>query len=245
MNLENQASNKMSMATLEQLSALIDDELDEDGLAQLLAEMPEMDGVTASGAASLHSYLLIGEAMRGPLAVQAVPIHTDPQAFWAHLQSRIDQEAPLVATPNQPQIGEVKVPDLTVASRPAAVQEAANHSVFRWKMVAGLASVAAVAMVGWNSISLLSSSGADKGGQQLASAVLAPTSSQGLVQMPVTVGQNATIMLRDPRLDELMAARGQIGGTANLQMPASFLRNATFNAEKKTGGCAEKSSRLC
>ena len=99
--------------------------------------------------------------------------------------------------------------------------------------------------VGWNSISLLSSSGADKGGQQLASAVLAPTSSQGLVQMPVTVGQNATIMLRDPRLDELMAARGQIGGTANLQMPASFLRNATFNAEKKTGGCAEKSSRLC
>jgi len=244
MNLENQAPNRMSVAALEQLSACIDDELDDDGLAQLLAEMPEADGMVASAATSLHSYLLIGEAMRGPLAMQAAPIHTDPQAFWTRLQCQIDQEAPLVAAFNQPQVGEVKVPDLAEAPRPVAVQEAANHSVFRWKMVAGLASVAAVAMVGWNSISLLSS-GPDKGGQQLASAATAPASTQGLVQMPVTVGQNATIMLRDPRLDELMAARGQIGGTANLQMPASFLRNATFNAEKKAGGCADKPSRLC
>ncbi len=243
MNLENQASNKMSAATLEQLSAWIDDELDDDGLAQLLAEMPQTGGMTASHTASVHSYLLIGEAMRGPLAMQAAPIHTEPQAFWADLQRQIDQEAPLVAS-NQPEAGEVKVPELAKAARPVAVQEAANHSVFRWKMVAGLASVAAVAMVGWNSMALLSSPGAGKGGQQLASATV-PVSTQGLVQMPVTVGQNATIMLRDPRLDELLAARGQIGGTANLQMPASFLRNATFNAEKKAGDCADKSSKLC
>ena len=34
-------------------------------------------------------------------------------------------------------------------------------------------------------------------------------------------------MLRDPRLDELLAAHRQLGGAA-LQMPSGFLRNATF-----------------
>ncbi len=36
-------------------------------------------------------------------------------------------------------------------------------------------------------------------------------------------------MIRDPRLDELLAAHRQLGNsTSALQMPAGFLRNATF-----------------
>ena len=35
-------------------------------------------------------------------------------------------------------------------------------------------------------------------------------------------------MLRDARLDELLAAHKQFGGISALQMPAGFLRNATF-----------------
>ena len=38
------------------------------------------------------------------------------------------------------------------------------------------------------------------------------------------------VMIRDPRLDELLAAHRQTGGTTALQMPAGFLRNATFEA---------------
>ncbi|MDU7587859.1 MAG: anti-anti-sigma factor, partial [Acidovorax sp.] len=38
------------------------------------------------------------------------------------------------------------------------------------------------------------------------------------------------VMLRDPRLDELLAAHKQFGSTTALQMPAGFLRNATFEA---------------
>ena len=35
-------------------------------------------------------------------------------------------------------------------------------------------------------------------------------------------------MIRDPQLDELLAAHRQLGGASALQMPAGFLRNATF-----------------
>jgi sigma-E factor negative regulatory protein RseA len=36
-------------------------------------------------------------------------------------------------------------------------------------------------------------------------------------------------MIRDPRLDELLAAHKQAGGATALQMPSGFLRNATFD----------------
>jgi sigma-E factor negative regulatory protein RseA len=35
-------------------------------------------------------------------------------------------------------------------------------------------------------------------------------------------------MLRDARLDALMAAHKQFGGTSALQMPAGFISNATY-----------------
>jgi sigma-E factor negative regulatory protein RseA len=43
----------------------------------------------------------------------------------------------------------------------------------------------------------------------------------------------APAMLRDSRLDELLAAHKQFGGTSALQMPAGFLRNATFDSAQR------------
>ena len=43
----------------------------------------------------------------------------------------------------------------------------------------------------------------------------------------------AQVMLRDPRLDELLAAHKQFGSTTALQMPAGFLRNATFETPSR------------
>ncbi|MOA28872.1 hypothetical protein D3C78_1498490 [compost metagenome] len=43
-------------------------------------------------------------------------------------------------------------------------------------------------------------------------------------------GDGAPVMLRDPRLDELLAAQRQYSSAAALQMPANFLRNANFSA---------------
>ena len=52
-------------------------------------------------------------------------------------------------------------------------------------------------------------------------------------QVMVGNGQDAQVMLRDPRLDELLAAHKQYGGATALQMPAGFLRNATFESPSR------------
>ncbi|GAB2834316.1 hypothetical protein GCM10027276_41030 [Comamonas piscis] len=253
MNLETQASMKTTVVADEQMSAWLDGELDAETLHHMLADLPVL-AEDQTCYASLQSYQVIGDAMRS-----AHSPCSDSLAFLDALNAKIALEPPLVAQ-GQPAPGLVAVPAVSTAATAASLAgsaEAANHSVFRWKMVAGFATVAAVAMVGWNSMGLLSGGAGGNAQQQLASAAspqvvasAAPirpvaANAQGLIEQPVTVGQNSTIMLRDPRLDEVLAARGQIGVTANLQMPAGFLRNATFNAEKRTGGCADKASRLC
>ena len=115
------------------------------------------------------------------------------------------------------------------------MEDAANASVFRWKMVAGFASLAAVAAIGWTSMSTLQDGGAlnPAGGAQL---VLSPepgpggaaTAAPGVAVADADTGSQ--VMIRDPRLDELLAAHKQFGSTSALQMPAGFLRNATFES---------------
>ena len=81
------------------------------------------------------------------------------------------------------------------------------------------ASLAAVAVLGWQ----VSKPAADAG------ALLA---SGELVVRPIVALQSAAaqpqVMLRDPRLDELLAAHRQFGGASALPTSAGFLRNATF-----------------
>jgi sigma-E factor negative regulatory protein RseA len=44
----------------------------------------------------------------------------------------------------------------------------------------------------------------------------------------VEAEQDGQVMLRDPRLDQLLAAHRQSGGASALQVPSGFLRSATF-----------------
>jgi sigma-E factor negative regulatory protein RseA len=44
----------------------------------------------------------------------------------------------------------------------------------------------------------------------------------------VLAGGQGGLMIRDPNLDEFLAAHRQLGGASALQTPAGFLRNATF-----------------
>jgi sigma-E factor negative regulatory protein RseA len=95
-----------------------------------------------------------------------------------------------------------------------------NSSVFRWKVLAGVACSALVIVVGgglWSQTDL-------RGGDQLA--VVKPVVSE--VPVVVATETSAGPMLRDPRLDELMIAHRQLGGHSALQVPAGFLRNATY-----------------
>ena len=52
--------------------------------------------------------------------------------------------------------------------------------------------------------------------------------AQGAPVVAVADADGQQVMIRDPRLDELLAAHKQFGSTSALQMPAGFLRNATF-----------------
>jgi sigma-E factor negative regulatory protein RseA len=111
---------------------------------------------------------------------------------------------------------------------PQTLPPAANDSVFRWKLVAGFAAVAAVSSILWATVG----SPGITGGAQLAQNAAGSATPTAVASVVSTAGvdtsANAQVMIRDPRLDELLAAHKQFGGASALQQPAGFLRNATF-----------------
>jgi sigma-E factor negative regulatory protein RseA len=184
----------------ELISAMADGELDPEDMADGLARLSE-DGAAR---AAWRDYHLVGDVLRSADLALATP----PDLFLARLSARLAQEAPPAAQAQfpLPQAESAVVIPLSVAP------PAANDGSFRWKLVAGLASAAAVMAVGWTVLG-------DGAAGSFAGARLAGA--------PAGVPQQMQ-MIRDPQLDELLAAHRQHGDATALQMPAGFLRNATF-----------------
>lgn len=185
----------------ELLSALADGALQGDELAQALA-LCGSDGATACW----RDYHLIGDVLRAPELAGS----SDSARLLLRVRGAM-AEVPVPAAPAMP---------------PPGLPPAANDPLFRWKMAAGFASLAAVAAIGWNSLSVLQEGTPQ--GAQLASGQ--PPRTAVVTEMAQAGPQT---MLRDPRLDELLAAHKQYGGASALQMPAGFLRNATFEAPQR------------
>ncbi|HSI55868.1 MAG TPA: sigma-E factor negative regulatory protein [Ramlibacter sp.] len=184
-----------SMQTQELISALADGQLHGEEFAQGV----EAAAANAQARETWHTYHLIGDVLRSGDQLAG----TSPAAFMSRLQqSLMAEERPAAAASDT-------VP-VIAAPRPAA-----NDGSFRWKMVAGFASVAALAAVGWT---VVGSMGARQDQPQLAAA---PAGT-------VLAGSDRGVMIRDARLDEFLAAHRQLGGASALQAPAGFLRNATF-----------------
>lgn len=210
-----QGSNRLSevddgVSLPEQLSALFDGECSvrqTQALTVAYAESAELRQTWAS-------YHCIGHALRAEREAPANP------AFVAGVMARIAREG-VRPEPAQP-LGQATAGSAGVTA-PATADEAANDAVFRWKMVAGLASLVAVAAVAWQMVAAPSSAA----GPQLAQA---PAAGQAPLQAVVTP---QGVMLRDPQLEELLAAHRQFGGMSALQMPAGFLRNATYEAPQR------------
>lgn len=201
----------------EQLSALADGQLQGAELADALAYA----GQDEEAMATWQLYHLVGDVLRSPELAQ--PMDT---GFIARLRTELAKE-PLPVRAQEPVQVAVVAPNATAA---------ANASVFRWKMAAGFASMAAVAAIGWSSLSTLQGTP----GQAPAGAQLAQQSVErpaaGAAAAPVVAVADADgqqVMIRDPRLDELLAAHKQFGSTSALQMPAGFLRNATFETPSR------------
>jgi sigma-E factor negative regulatory protein RseA len=208
---------------LEQLSALADGELD-GAQAQALVNASRTDTHLLPTWASYHA---IGDALRA-------------HASDAHVATARAAAATRTASAAQPSL-EVAAPAATVTATLAPAptlhtpvpQAAANDSVWRWKLVAGVAALAAVGSVLW---SVVGQQGGPAGAQLAQRSSPAPAivagaqevAGQGATVQGATVQEAAPVMLRDPRLDELLAAHKQFGGASALQQPAGFLRNATF-----------------
>ncbi|AVO43033.1 sigma-E factor negative regulatory protein [Simplicispira suum] len=195
----------------ELLSALADGELEGEELAQALALCTQ-----DASRASWHTYHLIGDVLRSPELARA----SDSERLLLRLRTELAQSPAQSTTASS---------DIPISAEPVVRvpgSSAANDSIWRWKLVAGFASMAAVAAIGWNSLSVLR--GEQPQAAQLAAA--APPAASA----PTELAQaGAPVMIRDPRLDELLAAHKQFGGASALQMPAGFLRNATFEAPER------------
>lgn len=232
-----QVGNEMSFddvaARREKICALADGQLRD----QAFAEAVTLTQTDSDARDTWHVYHLVGEVLRSG---DAGACGRD-RAFADRLMMRIEAEAHsrlAVENPNAIKVIATNEESITTASRKNSEKvTAANDSVFRWKLVAGMASFAAVAAVGWNVIGLLQGSEADAriarsmpaSGAVLAVAAPA-TSVAPSMESAVTGNEVEPVMLRDPRLDELLAAHRQLGGASLLDNPSGFLRNATFEA---------------
>ncbi|MEJ8854222.1 sigma-E factor negative regulatory protein [Variovorax robiniae] len=222
--------NDPSDSIREQVSALADGQLKGQAFAEAVGHI----GTHEELQATWRTWHLVGDVLRSGAHAPC----SDSNAFLAKLQQRLVHEPPVrVAVPVAP----------AVESLPKRA-EPANEPVFRWKLVAGAASLVAVAAIGW---SLANTLGGAPTGAQLAQvqpqpvqvaqqppvgSVLAAAdphaTSAVAVPTRVQVGSGAPqVMLRDARLDELLAAHQQAGGGS--QMPSTFLRNATFEGPSR------------
>ena len=197
-------------ADRELVSALADGEL----RAEELSRAMELLGQSDQALASWRSYHVTSDALRGA----DMAITGREQAFVARLRVQLEGAA---ITRGQTGAEVQGLPGWIDVSRQAAGR-AANDPARRWKWLAAAASIVAVAAIGWQLVGLDDSA-----------APSAQLSQMGGTDMKATVDAASAVMLRDPRLDELMAAHKQFGGTSALQMPSGFLRNATFDGPSR------------
>ena len=164
--------------------------------------------------AQWNVYQTIGDVLRAPgaatSATSAQTFGADP-AFVQRLSLKLRDEK--IGQPALLPAGPVVAP----VAKPNAA--AANDTIFRWKMLAGMASFGMAAVVAFNFVGLPGS----KPEAQLAQATPGIPDTQRVVASP------NGLMVRDARLEELLSAHKQLGGTS-LQAPSGFLRHAGFES---------------
>lgn len=206
---------KSNMTTPELLSALADGQASEHDLSAAL----EACGQDDAALDCWNTYHLIGDVLRSPDNLSVGTAAGRETGFASRLAARLAQEA--APTPAPVHAGLPPASADTVHHRGPA----SNDGSFRWKLVAGVASLAAVVAIAWNASGLM----APASGPELAQA--SPP------QIVVTSPQGPVV--RDARLEELLAAHRQFGTASALQDSSGFLRNATFetprNAQADSG----------
>ena len=205
----------------ELLSALADGELMQEEVGALFQTCEHNPAVSGSW----NTYHAIGDVLRAP----GSSVQLADSAFLARLNQQLAGEPSFGMRPRLPLTHSGAafnpMPPLTV-DKPRS--PASNDSNFRWKMVAGFACVAAISAIAWNVTSLV----VPAAGPQLAQS---GSIAGGDAPQQIVVASPQGPMVRDARLEELLAAHKQLGATSALPVPSGFLRNATFETQQSLG----------
>lgn len=205
------------------MSALADGQLRDDETPLAWKAIERND----EAAASWNRYHLIGEALRSPIdSSLGLAANADSTSFLDRLNLKLQGEDFHVRG-----IGELALPLLVAAdlhtSQPSLptveLSEAANDNIFRWKLLAGFATLAAVSVITWTAVG---PTGPSIGASQLATAE---------VETQILVATPQGSIVRDARLNELLAAHKQLGSTSALQAPTGFLQSAAFETTIGSG----------
>jgi sigma-E factor negative regulatory protein RseA len=215
----------------ELVSDLADGRLRGDEFARAVGLLAHDGGARAAW----HSYHVAGDVLRfGEQGSGA-----DDLGFVQRFHARLQKEAGFSMATDHTSVGIEIAPDLVadpacltgISGTFPSKKASANASEFRWKLMAGLASVVAVVAMAWNSIGSLGGNSANA--PQLAQVTLPAPGPAAVSVAEAGAVNSAPVMIRDAHLDALMAAHKQFGGTSALQMPAGFLRNATFEGQAR------------
>ncbi len=205
--------------TREAISALADGQL----RGQEFVRAVEAVHTNGDARAAWHAYHLVGDVLR----TGDLPDRGNDLDFVVRLQARLQEERIVTVAPDAPK----EIADTAIStgakSHVDTKKDSSNASWFNWRVGVGLATVSAVAVLSWS----LAGGGVGGGRSDLLAAVPMPAAVQATsLASGQAAGGQEPVMIRDPRLDELMAAHRQFGGASALQMPTGFLQNATFES---------------
>lgn len=163
-----------------------------------------------------NTYHLIGDMLRTAVPASSAVVQSSDVAFLERLNQRLKGEeiARDVLLDSVPRAEPKPVVAVVHHRGPAS-----NDGNFRWKLVAGFASLGTVASIVWSLSGL----------PVPASTPMLAEARQGATVQQVVIASEQGPMVRDARLEELLAAHKQMGGTS-LQAPSGFLRSASFEA---------------
>ncbi len=203
----------------EQISALVDGQLSGEAVSQTVQTLVQDDQARANW----RAYHVVGDVLRA----QALSLGGAKDAeFLTRIRARLQDEAAPLRT-ERPMDSVLNLVDIekSLGVYPGEM-DAANDPKLRWKWVVGFASLALVTVLCWRLMDAQApSSNPVQWAQTPAMTPLTPLPAQ----TAAVPQESAPILVRDPRLDQLLQAHQQFGGASALQMPSGFVRNATFD----------------
>lgn len=199
----------------ELISALADGQLRGTELDQTLTQLPRSEAARSTW----HAYHVVGDVLRSGDAM----LGANDAEFLLRLRGRLQHETPVILPVSELDLVAADAHVIHGEAAHPGSQHSANEAWFRWRRVVGVLSLAAVSLIGWQ----FGFGGASQEAPQL---VQRPPVSE--LPAALAAGQ-APVMIRDPQLDALLLAHRQFGGTSALQMPAGFVRNATFEGAQR------------